>query len=189
MPHYKKLIGLRCYLSPVTPEDGDLWAAWLNDLDVTLPLGDEAYDVIPLERARDWAAGAAKSGDPVFTILTLADDRPIGRALLFSVNPVDRTAMCGLFIGEKSLWGQGYGSEALALLLDYGFNLLNLNSIMLGVFAFNQRAIASYRKLGFKEIGLRRQARIIAGQPHDALLMDILASEFTSPYIKKVMGE
>ena len=50
------------------------------------------------------------------------------------------------------------------LLLDYGFNLLNLNSVMLGTFAFNQRAIRCYERVGFKVIGRRRQARIIAGE-------------------------
>lgn len=183
MPYYKKLVGKKCYLSPVALEDGELWAAWLNDLEVALPLGDEAYDVISLERAREWSASAAKGSDPLFTIVASEGDRPIGRCLLFSVNPVDRSAMCGLFIGEKSLWGQGYGTESLALLLDYAFNLLNLHSVMLGVFAFNQRAIASYRKLGFKDIGWRRQARIFAGQAYDVLLMDILAPEFQSPYL------
>ena len=72
--------------------------------------------------------------------------------------------MLGIVIGEKSCWNQGYGQEALVLLLDYAFNLLNLNSVMLGVFSFNQRGAASYRKVGFREIGQRRQARILGGQ-------------------------
>ena len=49
MTHYKLLAGEKCYLSPVQPEDGDAWAAWFNDLDVTIPLGDEAYTVSGLE--------------------------------------------------------------------------------------------------------------------------------------------
>ena len=51
---------------------------------------------------------------------------------------------------------------------------------MLGVFAFNERAIALYRRVGFQEIGRRRQARIIGERKHDAILMDILAEEFES---------
>ena len=189
MAYYKKLVGEKCYLSPVAAEDGNLWAAWLNDLDITLPLGDEACLMAPLETVKTWAANTASGQDPVFTIVETATDRPIGRCLLFDVNRTDRSAMCGLFIGEKSLWGQGFGSEALSLLLDYAFNLLNLNSIMLGVFSFNQRAIASYRKLGFREIGHRRQARIIAGGYYDVILMDLLASEFASPLLAGKMSQ
>lgn len=188
MPTYAKLSGDLVYLSPVQPEDGDLWAEWLNDLEVSIPLGDEAYALITCEQARAGAAGAARSGEPVFTIVEKSSGKPIGRCLLFAVNHVDRRAMCGVFIGERSLWGRGYGTEALALLLDYGFNLLNLNSIELGVFEFNQRAIASYRRLGFKEIGRKRQARIIAGKAYDVILMDLLACEFESPVVKRMMS-
>ncbi len=79
------------------------------------------------------------------------------------------------------------GQEAIRLLLDYAFNLLNLNSVMLGTFAFNERTIACYRKVGFREIGRRRQARIIAGKAYDAVLMDILAEEFSSPLIGQLI--
>jgi RimJ/RimL family protein N-acetyltransferase len=187
MTYYPKLSGTLVTLSPVAAEDGDLWARWLNDLEVALPLGDEACTVLPLEKMRADAGQAARSQDPVFTIVEKASGHAIGRCLLFGVNAVDRTAMCGLFIGEKDLWGKGYGSEALALLLDYGFNLLNLNSIELGVFAFNQHAAASYRRLGFKEIGRKRQARIIAGKAYDVILMDLLAEEFVSPFVRQLM--
>jgi len=119
-----------------------------------------------------------KHGWYVFGILDLATEALIGRSVLFNVNPVDRRAMFGILIGEKEFWGRGYGQEATRLTLDYAFNLLNLNSVALGVFAFNQRAIRAYRRVGFKEIGIQRQFRIIAGKKYDLLWMDILAEEF-----------
>ena len=97
--------------------------------------------------------------------------------------------MVGLVIGDRAYWGKGYGFEAMQLLLDYGFNLLNLHNIMLGVFAFNQRALRLYQKLGFREIGRRRQARMIAGQRHDVIFMDLLATEFVSPYVQRLIAE
>ena len=187
MTHFPKLSGSLVFLSPVAPEDGDLWARWLNDLEVALPLGGEACTVLPLEKMRADANANAHAHDPVFTIVEQNGGRPIGRCLLFGVDPVDRRAMCGIFIGEKDAWGKGYGTEALALLLDYAFNLLNLNSVELGVFAFNRRAIASYRRLGFKEIGVRRQFRLIAGKAYDMILMDLLAAEFQSPFVGPLM--
>jgi len=183
MPHYRKLVGSKCYLSPPCPEDAELWAAWENDLAVTIPLGDEAYTPSSLERARESIADIVKHGTHVFTVVDIATDEPIGRCLLFNIDTVNRSATLGIVIGEKTHWGQGYGTEATRLLLDYAFNLLNLNSVMLGVFAFNARAIASYRRVGFREIGRRRQARIIGGVRHDVVLMDILADEFESPYL------
>jgi RimJ/RimL family protein N-acetyltransferase len=180
MPHYRKLVGEQCYLSPVSAEDAELWAAWDNDLSVTIPLGDEAYTEYGLERERDAVASVIGRQDHFFSIVTCDTDEVIGRVLLFNLNPTDRCAMLGIVIGEKAYWGQGYGQEAVRLMLDYAFNLLNLHSIMLGVFAFNERAIACYQKVGFREIGRRRQARIIGGHAYDEVLMDILASEFES---------
>jgi RimJ/RimL family protein N-acetyltransferase len=95
--------------------------------------------------------------------------------------------MLGIVVGETAYWDRGYGQEAIRLLLDFAFNLLNLNSVMLGTFAFNERALACYRNVGFREIGRQRQARIIAGEKYDIVLMDILAEEFESPYVKKLM--
>jgi len=97
--------------------------------------------------------------------------------------------MLGIVIGEKGYWGKGYGQDAVRLLLDYGFNLLNLNSVMLGTFSFNQRAIHCYKKVGFKEIGRRRQARIIAGTAYDNVLMDILAEEFHNTQVTRFIEQ
>jgi RimJ/RimL family protein N-acetyltransferase len=95
--------------------------------------------------------------------------------------------MLGIVIGEKAYWNKGFGQEATRLLLDFGFNLLNLNSVILGTFAFNQRAIAAYRKVGFKEIGRRREGRILAGKKYDVIFMDILAEEFRTLYPAKYL--
>ena len=187
MPYFKKLVGSKCYLSPCQMEDAEKWVEWFNNPEVSLLLGDEAYRPYSLEKAREDLAGIIRDQSHIFTIVTLDGDQPIGRGLLFAIDHIDRRAMLGIAIGEKEYWGQGYGTEATRLLVDYGFNLLNLNNIMLGVFAFNQRAIAFYKKVGFKEIGWRRQARIIGGQKYDVLLMDILAEEFQGSYFTQTM--
>lgn len=189
MPYYKKLAGAQCYLSPCSPEDAESWTHWFNNLEVALPLGDEAYVPAGLARMRADAAAMIQNKEHVFSIVDLKTDQLLGRCLLFGVDPVNRSAKFGIAIGEKAFWNQGYGFEATRLLLDYGFNLLNLNSIMLGVFAFNTAAIRCYQKAGFKEIGRRRQARIIGSRKFDAIFMDILAEEFLGSIIQKMLPE
>jgi len=162
-----------------------IWSEWLSDPDVAIPLGDEAYYVYSAGKVREEISGIISRQEPVFTIVDLMTDEPIGRGLLFGVNAIDGTAQLGLFIGKKELWDQGFGVEAVRLLLDYGFNLLNLHAIMLGTYAFNRRAQRCYEKAGFRVIGRRRQARLLGGVRHDAILMDILASEFESPYVQR----
>jgi len=187
MPRTKQLAGARCYLSPPVAEDAHDWAAWLADLRVAIPLGDEAYTPASAEEQQQFIRDAAQNRCRLFTIVLAADDRPIGRGILFNLDQVNRTGHLGLFIGDPSCWGQGVGREAVTLLLDYAFNLLNLNNVMLGAFAYNQRALACYRGVGFREIGRRREARLIAGRTHDIIMLDLLASEFTSPVVSQLV--
>lgn len=63
-------------------------------------------------------------------------------------------------IGEEENRNKGYGTETLKLLISYGFDYLNLNNIMLSVYSFNGNAISCYKKVGFKEIGRRRETMI-----------------------------
>ena len=187
--YYKKIVGTQCYLLPISKEDADAWAKWFNDLSVSIPLGDEAYIPTSLEQEQSHTQNIIDSHAHVFSIIDLQNNNLIGRCLLFDVNLIDRNANLGIVIGDKDYWDRGFGTEALSLLLDYGFSLLNLNNIMLGTFEFNKRAIFCYKKLGFKEIGRRRQARIIGGRKYDSIFMDILAYEYQSVYINKFLEQ
>jgi len=182
------LAGEKCYLSPCQPEDAERWAGWFNDLEVTIPLGDEAYTPTSLEGEQDTIQDILENNRHIFSIVDQKTDQTIGRCMFFNVDAVNRNAKLGIVIGEKDHWDQGFGQEAVNLLLDYGFNLLNLNNVMLGTFSFNHRAIRCYEKVGFKLIGRRRKARIIAGEKYDLILMDILAGEFESPYVKPLLA-
>ncbi|MCK4433383.1 MAG: GNAT family N-acetyltransferase [Methanomicrobia archaeon] len=187
MTYYKKLVGEKCYLSPCRLEDAEKWTEWFNDLEVTIPLGDEAYTPLSLDKQKEMISDIIKEQSHIFNIIELETDTLIGRCLLFGIDHVNRKAMLGIVIGEKAYWDKGYGQEATKLLLDYGFNLLNLNSIMLGTFSFNKRALICYKKVGFKEIGRGREARIIGGKKFDIIFMDILAEEFESVYVNKII--
>ena len=90
----------------------------------------------------------------------------------------DRVGTCGIFIGDKNEQGKGYGTEAMKLLLGYGFNTLNLNRLDLKVNDFNSRAIKCYQNLGFVEEGRMREASFVNGKYHDQILMSILRKEW-----------
>jgi len=188
MKYFKKLIGKRCYLSPINVEDAEQYCLWLNDLEVarTLLIFDQQ---LSLEREKLILQDMIKNHAKVFAIVDLESDKLLGNCSLFRINERNRKAEVGIFIGDKDYWNKGYGSEALSLLIDYGFNILNLNNIMLEVFSYNERAISSYKKVGFREIGRRREAIIIAGEKHDEIYMDILAHEFKSVFIKNYLPD
>ncbi len=109
--------------------------------------------------------------------MRLEDDKLIGNCSIHEIDQLRQCAEVGLFIGDEENRNKGYGKEVLNLLLNYGFDYLNLNNIMLKVFSFNERAINCYKKVGFKEIGRRRQSYYLKGKFYDTVYMDILREE------------
>jgi len=188
MGHFRRVCGEKCYLSPPDGSDADRIKAWDNDLEVLLGASMDGVWT-PASAHYRTPGQLPKMLEHMMMIVDLETDTPIGWCALFNSIPVNRRAMFGIIIGEKSYWGRGYGEEATRLTLDYGFNVLNLNSIELGVYAFNSRAIRCYEKVGFKRAGMRREARIVAGVPHDTIVMDILASEFGESAVSKVIAQ
>ncbi len=184
MKYFRKLIGEKCYLSPVSLEDVEKYTEWINDMEVGqfVLFSATVYDV---EKEREALQNMMKN-NILFAIVEKDTNKAIGNCGLHHVSEIHRKATFGIFIGDKSNWNQGIGTEATCLLLDYAFNIINLNNIMLEVVEFNKRAIKCYEKCGFRYIGIRRQAIFMAGRYHDVLIYDILASEFNSPYIKQL---
>ena len=180
MKYFPKLIGPRVYLSPVSLEDAETYTRWLNDLAVTRYL-TLAPKQMSLQSERD--ALASLSREHNYAIVLKEGDELLGNIGLMDVDPVDGTAEVGLFIGEASRQGKGYGTEALRLLCDYGFNVLRLSNIMLRTADFNGRAQACYRKVGFREIGRRHDSHFYAGAFHDTVYMELLARDFGASVI------
>jgi RimJ/RimL family protein N-acetyltransferase len=88
------------------------------------------------------------------------------------------SALYHITIGEKDLWGQGYGTEATRLMLAHAFLTMGIHRVSLAVFAFNERAIRSYRKVGFTVEGRAREAIFRDGRFWDEISMSILEPEW-----------
>lgn len=182
--YFKKLVGEHIYLSPVSLEGAEKYTKWLNDFETTDYIG-ESTEIYTIENEKNFLENCSKNKNGVtFGIVKLDDDELIGNCGLKEISAVNRTATLGIFIGEKEERSKGYGLEAIKLLLDYGFNYLNLHEINLDVYSFNERAIKCYEKVGFKEYGRRRESVYVNGKYYDVISMDILKSEFKGIYIK-----
>ncbi|HET7141820.1 MAG TPA: GNAT family protein [Candidatus Limnocylindria bacterium] len=113
-----------------------------------------------------------------FTICLLGEDRGIGTVNLRKVDRENGSAELAIVISDKSLQGQGLGTDALNCLVDFGFGELRLERIYLHVFDFNARARRSYEKAGFQTDATLRRSRFHRGQHHDVLLMSILRDDW-----------
>ena len=182
MKYFKKLVGERIYLSPRNNEDVEIFTKWMNDFGVTDYLG-RSCGILTLQNEKEYLETVDKDKN-VLAIIDLKTDKIIGTIGLHNVDNINRTATLGIFIGDDEYRSKGYGTEAIRLMLDFGFNYLNLNNVELALMEFNQRALKCYQKCGFKEIGRRRKCKFINGKYYDSILMDILAEEFTGSFIK-----
>lgn len=174
------ITGNRVRLRAIERSDLLLFKDWLNDPEVTQGL--TIY--LPLSNAHEekWFEKMLENpmDEQPLVIEVLEKDgwHPIGNCGFHKLDWRCRSAEVGIFIGKKSMWNQGFGTEAMRLLLQHGFDTLNLNRIALDVYATNQRAIHSYEKAGFVLEGRKRQAMYKAGKFVDILFMSILRSEW-----------
>ena len=176
--YYPKLIGPRLYLSPINSGDAKLYTRWLNDQAITLGLGNN-HTVYSLEREQEALEQMVRDNAAVHLAIVLQEnDELIGNCSLMDINHIHGRATLGIFIGDQARHNQGLGTEAMALLLDFGFRVLNLHNINLKYFSFNQPGQAAYRKLGFQEVGRRREAFRYNGCYYDEVEMDILEDDF-----------
>jgi RimJ/RimL family protein N-acetyltransferase len=157
---------------------------WLNDPEVTaglllnLPLA--AWDEM---RWFENLANRPAAERPLAIEARLPDGgwKYIGNLGLEDISSTHRSATFGIFIGDKSYWNSGYGTEATRLIVKHGFGTLNLNRISLTVYETNPRAIRAYEKVGFVREGVQRQAIYRDGRYLDLILMSILRAEWESP--------
>lgn len=176
MAYYKRVIGDLVYLSPISTDDTETFMRWVNDPEMAqFTTFHDRIISLPIEK--DAIESLAKSGN-AFSIIVQDTGRVIGNCSFHNVDNTNRNAEIGIIIGEKDYWGKGYGTEAVKLLLKFGFENRNFNSIHLHVFSFNERAISCYEKVGFKRQGIMREAVIRGNKKHDLIYMDFLASEY-----------
>ena len=158
--------------------DYEYFAIWETDPDVIRYLSyDEGrtYEDIVKE-------GFLNNLDPSkmdLTIVSRTMERPIGR---ISISRIDRYSdsldITKMYIGEKSLWGQGVGREVMMELLEYCFTFLHMERVTLDFYTGNKRGSALYESLGFRHEGTARNAAKKDGRYYDLHIMSMLRSEF-----------
>jgi diamine N-acetyltransferase len=172
--------GERVALGPLTQELVGTFAQWENNLRTADLGGDDPRPLTAETVAAEW--GPLLRGERAdwigFAIYAQPDLRLIGHANVRDFSNSHGTAEIGITLGDVGERGRGYGTEAVRLLLDYAFQHLNVWNVWLDTSAYNPAAIRAYEKAGFREIGRRRGARIVAGVRHDIVLMDCTRDDF-----------
>ncbi len=159
-------------------KDLDLYNQWLNDPDLNLNFG-KSHDAYSIERQEKYIDNHNNSDDKFFVFISKEENKPIGICLLYDICYVHGKGTMRILIEVESQ-NNGFAKEASQLLLEFAFNILNLNNIMLYAIDFNEKAIELYKSIGFKVIGKRRQSYPINNQVYDEVYLDILKEEFNN---------
>lgn len=170
------LYGPRVTLRAMTEEDYPRKLEFLHDVEFELAGGGDPPRPHLLSGVTEFMTERAKDS---LGFAIEADGRLIGDIGLFHLNRVNGTAEVGIGIGVAEYRGRGYGREAMALIVDYGFRLQNLRRIWLEVHGNNERAQRSYRAVGFRDEGRQREHVWLNGSYIDLLLMGLLRSEWS----------
>ena len=173
------LTGELVILRPLDESDYDALVAAMADPEVTRftdPHDDGSG--VEEELYREWLRTRKDQTDRLdLAIVSKATGRTVGEAVLNKWSPDDESCNFRIMIGADGR-GQGLGTEATRMVVDYAFEQLGLYRISLTVFAFNPRGRRVYEKAGFVEEGRLRQAVALDGERHDDIMMSILAPEW-----------
>jgi diamine N-acetyltransferase len=174
------VVGEKVALGPLRRDLAATYARWANQIDVRRGL--DRLGISTPESEEKWVDDCIKEGAEhapktvEFTVYARADTAPVGTVGLFGIEHAHGLSRFGILIGERR--GEGLGTEATRLALDYGFNILHLRNVMLEVLDWNIAGLAAYERAGFRRIGVRRAAVTSRGRRADLVLMDAVPEDF-----------
>jgi [ribosomal protein S5]-alanine N-acetyltransferase len=133
------------------------YVQWMNDPEVNQYLetrfeAHSAADIAAYVKAMTQAANVV-----FLAIIRKADALHLGNLRIGEIDRRHATASIALVLGEKSVWGQGFGCEAIALAARYAFDVLGLRKLNARCYANNLGSLAAFRKAGWREEGVQRE--------------------------------
>lgn len=155
-------------------------AVWVHDDQATRYMLTGVFPMTHEALQREYERIGGNNADIVLAVMRKEDGAFVGTAGLYAIAWQARNAEFRIFLGDRSAWNGGLGTEAAALLVQYAFDRLNLNKVWLGVNEANKGAIKSYEKAGFVHEGKLRQEVYRNGRYYDALRMSLLRGEWAA---------
>lgn len=179
MKYFPKISRGNVYLSPINPEDYELWTKWLNDSKISDGM-NQTKGIFPITKEKEFLEKISKDEDPsvkVFAIIKREDDKFLWILDLSRINYIDQIATLWISIWDAEEHNKWYWADAINAILSFWFHTLNLRNIDLHVFSFNEWAIRCYEKVWFKEYGRRKETHYCNWKFRDEIYMDITKIE------------
>ena len=163
-------------------KDSDIEKAhkFINDYDISKYLAKGAVFPLSFGEEEEFIKNNKSNSNLTynFAIEDIDTGDYIGGCGINNTDLKNRNCEIGIFIGDKNVWGKGYGTDALEVLINFIFNELNLEKIKLSTYSFNDRAIKCYTKLGFEVEGTLKKEIFRDGKYHDTILMAMFREKY-----------
>ena len=143
------------------------YLSWLNDEMVT-KYSNQRFARHSYSSACGYLAGFENSQDEFLLISQKIDLAPIGTATIYRSLP-HRTADIGLMIGDRNVWGQGYGREAWQAILETLLDEPSIRKVTGGTIEVNRSMVRIMESTRMKIDGVRRDHELVDGQPVDLI--------------------
>jgi len=137
-------------LRPLENDDLELLRGWRNQVSIRKCFIDQT--IIESEQQLKWYQRYLDNPSDIFFIIeeTRRLQRPVGAASLYQINYESSNAEFGrLMIGDTEALGMGIGKKTLDAICDFGFKVLQLETVYLEVLETNTKAINIYQQAGF----------------------------------------
>jgi RimJ/RimL family protein N-acetyltransferase len=174
-----RLHGASVILRELTTADLPVLRSFVNDPEVMR--ASSVYAPVSDVQQEAWFKSAVASHNAMWFGIedTRAEAaRLVGTCCLVDIDWVGRVAELRIRLGDKDVWNGGLGTDACSVLLNFGFDDLNLERVGLRLWGRNTRAQRVYEKLGFVVEGRLRSAGFINGQRDDVIWMGLLREEW-----------
>jgi RimJ/RimL family protein N-acetyltransferase len=171
------------------PENVAAFIRWYGDPEVARLT---RYQDGPMRRAeieRFFAVRALGPESLAMAIHVRATNRLVGSCAFSQIDGDNGSALFHITIGERDAWGHGYGSEATRLMVDHALGPLGLHRVALSVFAFNERALRAYARVGFTVEGRSRESIWRDGRWWDEIHMSVLESDWRAVRWQRQAGD
>lgn len=168
--------GKKVSLRPITEADTADIVRWRNDKEVQQffifrePFTEEIH--------REWLDTKVSTGKVIqYMILDKATGQSVGSVYFRDIDQKNESAEYGIFIGEASARGRGFGSETARLFTDFGLDVLKIHRISLRLLGSNKIARRSYERAGFEMEGIFTDMVKLDGEFTDIVFMAKIREE------------
>jgi [ribosomal protein S5]-alanine N-acetyltransferase len=139
----------------------------------SIPGGRSYSQFLDTLAQRDWPP----DGKRVSYAIVTRDGELIGMVSCYNIDRRNHVGELGIYLGEKSAWGQGFGTDALITFLRHLFLELDFDLVYLHTYESNVRAQRSYARAGFETTDHRRRYSPRLGY-HEELRMNVTRERF-----------